>query len=253
NHRRRARKGQEPVACAAGVRERQHHEHRASARLLRDDCELAAISDRRAADRRGDARAGCHRRGRALCGIEPHDRLVRAVIVQGCSMTQFDAGPAETGLHIRGLSPTRDVLANGVTILTKQTSTTPAVTLHASLLAAGSTSDPSPSAGLAHFVSRTIDRGTSGHSADENAQELDGRGVSLSVTVGRHALSLVATCLVEDFDPILSLLAEIVTTPTFPPAEVDRRRGEIVTMIRQDEDNPAAVASDGLMAMLYGQ
>jgi len=168
-------------------------------------------------------------------------------------MTPPDAGPVAAGLQIRGLSPTREVLANGVTILSKQTTTTPAVTLHASLLVAGSTSDPASLAGLAHFVSRTIDRGTTRLSADEIAEELDGRGVSLSVSVGRHALSLIATCLSEDFDAILSLLAEIVTTPTFPAVEVDRRRGEIVTMIRQDEDNPAAVATDGLMAMLYGK
>jgi zinc protease len=168
-------------------------------------------------------------------------------------VTPRDAGPVAAGPAIRGLSPTRDVLDNGVTILTKQTNTTPAVTLHASLLAAGSTSDPSSLTGLAHFVSRTIDRGTSRHSVDEIAEALDGRGVSLSVSVGRHALSLVCTCLVEDFDTILSLLAEIVTAPTFPPVEVDRRRGEIVTLIRQDEDSPAAVATDGLMAMLYGE
>ena len=168
-------------------------------------------------------------------------------------MTPPDAGPVAAGLQIRGLSPTREVLANGVTILSKQTTTTPAVTLHASLLVAGSTSDPASLAGLAHFVSRTIDRGTTRLSADEIAEELDGRGVSLSVSVGRHALSLIATCLSEDFDAILSLLAEIVTIPTFPAVEVDRRRGEIVTMIRQDEDNPAAVATDGLMAMLYGK
>jgi zinc protease len=168
-------------------------------------------------------------------------------------MTLREGGPVAAGPEIRGLSPTRDVLDNGVTVLTKQTNTTPAVTLHASLLAAGSTSDPSSLAGLAHFVSRTIDRGTTRHTADEIAEALDSRGVALSVSVGRHALSLVCTCLVEDFEPILSLLADIVTAPTFPEEEVDRRRGEIVTLIRQDEDSPAAVATDGLMTMLYGE
>ncbi|HEY7189590.1 MAG TPA: pitrilysin family protein [Vicinamibacterales bacterium] len=168
-------------------------------------------------------------------------------------MTLSEGAPVAAGPEIRGLSPTRDVLDNGVTILTKQTNTTPAVTLHASLLAAGSTSDPSSLAGVAHFVSRTIDRGTSRLTADEIAEALDGRGVSLAVTVGRHALSLVCTCLVEDFDAILALLADVVTSPTFPAEEVDRRRGEIVTLIRQDEDSPAAVATDALMTMLYGE
>jgi len=33
---------------------------------------------------------------------------------------------------------------------------------------------------------------------------------------------------------------------------VETRRGEITTMIRQDEDSPAAMASEGLLALLYG-
>ena len=167
-------------------------------------------------------------------------------------MTPLDGRPVTTSPEIRGLAPVRHVLGNGVTIVTKHTSTTPAVTLHASVWA-GSSSDPSDIPGVAHFASRTIDRGSDRHSADDIAEELDGRGVSLSVSVGRHALSLVCACLVEDFDVILSLLAEIITAPTFPAVEVDRRRGEIITLIRQDEDSPAAVATDGLMAMLYGE
>jgi zinc protease len=76
--------------------------------------------------------------------------------------------------------------------------------------------------------------------------------VSLAVTVNRHVLSLICTCLVEDLDAILSLVADIVMHPAFPAEEVATRRGEIVTLIRQDEDNPAVMASEGLMADLYG-
>src|SRR5262245_21156104 len=148
-----------------------------------------------------------------------------------------------------GLAPTREVLPNGVTVIAKRTVTTPAVTLLAHLRA-GSVHDTQ--LGLAHFVSRTIDRGTDRHSADEVAEQLDNRGVTLSASVSRHVLSLACTCLVEDLDDVSRLVAEIVMRPAFPPVEVDRRRGEIITLIRQDEDNPAAVAVETLMAMLYG-
>jgi zinc protease len=151
-----------------------------------------------------------------------------------------------------GLAPTREVLPNGVTVLAKETRTTPAVTLHVGVHA-GTIYDPPGQSGLAHFGSRTIDRGTITRSADDIAEELDSRGVSLSVSTNRHALSLVCTCLVEDFDAVLGLVAEIVASPTFPPHEVDTRRGEIVTLIRQDEDSPAAVASEALMTLLYGE
>lgn len=150
-----------------------------------------------------------------------------------------------------GLAPTRKVLGNGVTLLTKRTSTTPAVTLVANVRA-GSVYDPAPLEGLAHFVSRTIDRGTRKYSADELAELLDSRGITLTSSTTRHTVSLACTCLVEDFDDVLGLLGEVLMRPAFPVVEVDRRRGEIVTLIRQDEDNPSVVAVETLMSMLYG-
>ena len=151
----------------------------------------------------------------------------------------------------RGLAPVRRVADNGAVLLAKQSPTTPAITLHASFLA-GTIFDPPHHTGVAHFVSRTIDRGTETRSGDQIAEELDSRGVSLSITVNRHATALVCTCLIEDLSPMLALLADIAMHPTFPAAEVETKRGEIVTFIRQDEDSPAAVANEALMAELYG-
>jgi zinc protease len=151
----------------------------------------------------------------------------------------------------RGLAPVRAVLANGATVIAKTSPATPAVTLHASIQA-GSIFDPPAAPGLAHFVSRVIDRGTTTRSADDLAEALDSRGVSLATSVNRHAISLVCTCIAEDFDAVLLLLADVIMNAAFPEEEVETRRGEIVTMIRQDEDNPATVAMEALMSTLYG-
>src|SRR5687767_10989176 len=115
----------------------------------------------------------------------------------------------------RGLSPTRHVLPNGLTVLAKETRTTPAVTIHAGFHA-GTAYDPRDCAGLAHFVSKTIDRGTESRSADQIAEELDMGGVSLTVAVNRHAMWLVCTCLTEDFERMLALVGDIAIRPTFP-------------------------------------
>ena len=155
-----------------------------------------------------------------------------------------------TAVH-RGLAPVRAVLENGAVVIAKRSPTTPAVTVHASFRA-GTVFDPPAQAGLSHFVSRTIDRGTHTRPAHRIAEELDSCGVSLSTGVNRHELSLVCTCLVEDVVPILNLLADIAMNPTFPEDEVDTRRGEIVTLIRQDGDNPAVRATEALLADLYG-
>ena len=118
-------------------------------------------------------------------------------------------------------------------------------------VSAGSGHDPAERLGLAHFVSKVIDRGTEGRTADQIAEALDGRGVTLNSSVGRHLLTLGCTCLAEDFDAVLALVADVVRHPTFPAADVETRRGEIVTAIRQDEDSPATVAVEGLMGLLY--
>ena len=152
----------------------------------------------------------------------------------------------------RGLAPTRRVLPNGLTILARETRTTPAVTIYAGFHA-GTAYDPPDCSGLAHFVSKTIDRGTSARSADQIAEELDNRGVSLSVAVNRHAMWLICTCLAEDFEHTLALVGDIAMRPTFPGPEVETRRGEILTLLRQDQDNPASVAMETLMRTLYGE
>jgi zinc protease len=151
----------------------------------------------------------------------------------------------------RGLAPAREVLGNGVVLITQQTATHPAVTIYATL-EAGSGHDPDARLGLANFAARVIDRGTESRATSDIAATLDDRGVSLSTGVTRHLLTLSCTCLAEDFDAIVDLLADIIRQPSFPADQVERRRGSIVTGLRQDEDNPSAVATDGLMALLYG-
>ena len=150
----------------------------------------------------------------------------------------------------QGLAPSRETLSNGAVVIAKETHTTPAVTISVTLRA-GSICDPPSRIGLAHVLSRVIDRGTETRSADDIAEALDGRGVSLMVVVTRHQLALACTCLSEDFEPMLDLIGDLCMHPTFPDEEVETRRGEIVTSIRQDEDNPAVMATEGLMGLLY--
>jgi len=149
-----------------------------------------------------------------------------------------------------GLSPVRHALGNGVVLLTEHTATHPAVTIYATL-DAGNLHDPDSSPGLANFVARVIDRGTESRSPDEIAEALDGRGVSLTAGVTRHLLSLSCTCLSEDIEAIMTLVADVIRRPSFPPEQVEKRRTAIVTALRQDQDNPAVVATEGLMALLY--
>ena len=148
------------------------------------------------------------------------------------------------------LAPLRETLNNGVVVLAKETRTTPAVTVLVGVRA-GAYYDPVGREGTAALVARVLDRGTERHTEAEIADELDGRGASLSVMAGRHQLTVSATCLSEDFDTIFTLVADITRRPLFDPREVETRRAELLTAILQDEDDPGAVAVDVVMNRLY--
>ena len=149
-----------------------------------------------------------------------------------------------------GLAPVRAKLENGAVFLGKHTRTTPAVTISLAMRA-GSICDPEDEVGATWLLSRVIDRVTTARSALDIAEELDNRGISLNFAVTRHILSLVCTCLAEDFEPVFSLAGEMLMHPSLPEEEIATRKGEVVTAIRQDEDNPAVRATESLMALLY--
>jgi zinc protease len=150
-----------------------------------------------------------------------------------------------------GLSPLRSVLENGTTLVATHTRKTPAVTISLAMRG-GSTSDPADAPGSMYLLSRVIDRGTARRTAAEIAEALESRGNTLSVAVNRHVCGLTCTCLTEDFEPLLAILGEILTSPSVPDAELHTRKREVITGLRQNEDNPFVRAFETLLSLLYG-
>jgi zinc protease len=151
----------------------------------------------------------------------------------------------------RGLSPVREVLANGVVLLVQENRGVPAVAITAAF-DAGSVTDPDTLPGLAYLAAKTLDRGTQARSAAAIADLLDERGVSLRVAVARHTLTISAVCLSEDLDEVMRLIVEIARRATFPDEQVDRRRIKAITSVRQDADSTSSRASAAVHGLLYG-
>jgi zinc protease len=150
-----------------------------------------------------------------------------------------------------GLTPVRHVLSSGTAVVVQKTAFSPAVTFVVAF-PAGGLYEPDLHTGLASFTGRVVDRGTSTRSAEVVAEALDDRGVTLRVSTNRHLTSLSCTCLSEDFPDMLALVADLVRDAVFPSEEVEKRRAETITAIRQDQDSPGVRAGEALQEMLYG-
>ena len=157
-----------------------------------------------------------------------------------------------TSTVTRGLAPVRSVLSNGAVVIAQETVMTPAVTISA-VFHAGSVYEPAEFPGLAYMTGRLIDRGTERRNATDIARELDDRGVSLRISTNRHAITLTSTCLAEDFPEILDIILDAAQNPVFPEDEITKRRGEALTAVRQDDDNPAVRAVQTLLGLIYGE
>lgn len=149
------------------------------------------------------------------------------------------------------LNPARVTLGNGLTVIAKSNHTTPAVSIVVGIRT-GAYADPAGYEGTAALCARVLDRGTVTRSAEAIADDLDGRGASLSVIAARHQMALAATCLADDFDAVLALVADVARHPRFAEEEIATRRETLITTIRQAEDDPASMAADAFQAALYG-
>jgi zinc protease len=136
-------------------------------------------------------------------------------------------------------------------LITVENRTMPAVCLLAGVRA-GAFDDHPGLEGTAALAARVLDRGTDMRSAAAIADDLDGRGASLGVGAGRHMTTLSAVCLSQDFDAVASIVADVLLHPAFDAREVETRRAELVTTIRQEEDDPTSRAVTGLAELLYG-
>ncbi len=98
-----------------------------------------------------------------------------------------------------GLSPVRETLGNGATVIVQETVATPAVSISAQFQA-GSLYEPPDIAGTGVSDCPGYRSGTARRAADDIAEELDKRGVSLRIGTTRHTLTFSSTCLADDFD-----------------------------------------------------
>jgi zinc protease len=137
-------------------------------------------------------------------------------------------------------------------VIVQETRFSRAVTISMSFRA-GSLNEPGDLTGLAWFLARVIDRGTTTRAAEAIAEALDDRGVALKVATNRHVLTLSCTCLSEDFRDVLAVVADVARNPVFPQDEIEKRRAETITTIRQDLDNPGIRAAEALQGLLYGR
>jgi len=96
-----------------------------------------------------------------------------------------------------------------------------------------------------------LSRGTRRRNEASLNEELDRLGATLTVGVGRDAVDVSLSCLVEALDAALPLFAEVLLEPAFPAEQLESVRQQALTALRQAEQSTRARADALLRALIY--
>ena len=117
----------------------------------------------------------------------------------------------------------------------------------------GSAAEPAGRPGLAAFTADLLDEGTQTRDALGIAREIDSLG-RLPLHRSRRRRQLVSVAaLSSQMGRAMAVMSDIVRAPAFPPAEIDRVRGESLVALQQQGDDPVAAASTVMSRELYGR
>lgn len=144
----------------------------------------------------------------------------------------------------------RTTLGNGLSVLAARLPGVPLVSLEM-VLPAGGQNDPESRRGLATLTASVIDEGTARRTSLEIAASVERLGGYVTAGADWDVGYLATGILARHRAAGLELLAEILTSPTFPEPELERlRRQRLAELLRRTQD-PTALADDRISQEIY--
>ena len=106
-------------------------------------------------------------------------------------------------------------------------------------------------AARAELLAETIFTGTARRDRVEIATAVQALGGALSTGVDADRLAIVGSALATNLNPLLAILAEVLTEPTYPDDEFSGERDRIVEDATMALSQPAVIAREALLGRMF--
>src|SRR5450755_500909 len=137
----------------------------------------------------------------------------------------------------------REVLPNGLTILTEQMNHIRSVSMGIWVKSGSRHEDPAIN-GISHFVEHMVFKGTTNRTAEDIARQVDSIGGHMDAFTGKETVCFNIKVLDEHLPIAVDVLGDMVLHPTFAADDIVRERGVILEEIKMDEDNPDSLVHE---------
>lgn len=147
---------------------------------------------------------------------------------------------------------TRSKLANGAELVVSVKRNLPLVAFTIGFVGGAANYEPADKVGLAGFTSQMLSEGTATKTADEfsNAQQL--LGITINANVGAETGTIGFTVLKDRLDGAIALAADMMLNPRLPADALERIRGRTLVNLKQQRDQPNAIAANVFSKVTYG-
>jgi zinc protease len=145
---------------------------------------------------------------------------------------------------------TRRELSNGIVVLVRENHASPAVVVQG-LLHVGACDEQLEQAGLAAFTADALMRGTGSRTFAQIYETLESVGASVSTSGATHTTGFGTKSLAEDLSLVIDVLADVLCHPTFPPEEIEKLRGEILTDLEERAHDTRSMANLTFYELAY--
>lgn len=149
--------------------------------------------------------------------------------------------------------PTKEVMANGITVYLMEDHTLPLVKLSVIMNKCGGYLEPPHLVGLASMTGEVMRTGgTETMTGDQIDEQLEAIGASVETGMGSLSGSAGANALSEYSEKIISILADVLRRPVFDEDKIELARSNQKSSISRRNDEPIPIAVREFRKLVYG-
>lgn len=131
----------------------------------------------------------------------------------------------------------KEILPNGITLLTEEIPSLRSVSLGL-MVGAGSSVEKKEEMGISHFIEHTVFKGTKNRNALQIAQTLDNVGGKLNAFTSKEFTMYYAIVQDHHMDIAFDLVSDLFLNPLFKNEDIELEKNVVLEEIRMYEDTP---------------
>lgn len=167
--------------------------------------------------------------------------------------TDFPAAPPLHALlsEFPNVAREEKTLDNGLKVVVVPNTELPLVSMTLGIKFGAWTDDPQRP-GAASMAAGMITQGTENYTSDDLAKELESSAISLGGAVSLDSGTVGASCMKDQIDRAMRLLAEVVRRPTFPEKDFKRSKEQLVSSLSVSSATPSYLADREMRLRVWG-